>query len=825
MSITVTENKNIPVKAGGIIFIQGSPCNSINFLMEGEIEILTTSDKELAEMQEQEIIDRSQRVCTLQENTFFGVDSVLTGQDYNYSIRATKDSTISVYPTEKLSINALIQNKLNYAFLMARSLVKLQQKSMRKIKTLDVFIRDIQRIQDTLGLLFMRLSKSYTLKSQGKLSSYAHELWETFKANNGELPAPLSLKIVKQSYEKVLDKNYGFETNLENQKVNFLYKFFSSPTDLQMKFFQHDPFILKYLAIELGGEISNIMGDIERAYQSFKQEFTHFADEKNNWLLEFSKLFEAVRERKVEADEKLIREILNYLINLTTNVNNKFYKEFNFNLEPSEKVIATVRAKLEAKKGETVEVVEDFGDVPEELEDSLTKILDYTDVEEDFRKKVIKNVSDFRRVEDKGSDDSDIRKLRRTVTDLYWKLYEIVYLKTYKSGDMIPAVELFINFGILDDKLLKNHHLIEIYKEKDTYSSKYPIFYTKQWLDKVFDKKEDPSISELGQSFYEVLRDEHRDKLQGRKLTDVPEELNSGEDRVIFELKNMLRSTVKITTGQPRTAQPILTSDNFWRDVKDMRVTRQRLEKTIDEVLERDFSVFHRQILYKNPERNIYKEFVMKKVVPNFIIVPSAGTNIMMYQELDGKNKSSRGRFAIPAFANAPDNTSQYDDLFLLLLKACAVFRWELLRSLLGHAWTDPTESSLTSDYMDYIQFYKKNAKLSPEAKEKVKTEFKRFRTDRDKYVHDYMQWIINEFDGQMKLNVVVREIFFKHVPFKKEYREKLGKSPRYQDIFTRMTNIKRRDLKKMDNKYFKYTKDGQPLPEELQNNMDFYKF
>ncbi len=824
MSLTVTSNQNVSVNAGDIIFIQGQQCNSINFIMEGEVEILTTSEKDLSELNEQEILDNSQRVCTLQENTFFGVDSVLTGQEYSYSIRALKKSTISVYPTEKISINALIQNKLNYAFLMARSLVKLQQKSMRKINTLNVFIRDIQRIQDTLSLLFMQLSNSYSLKSSGKLSSYAHELWETFKANKGELPAPLSLKIVKQSYEKILDKKYGFESNLQQQKVSFLYKFFTAPTNLQMSMFQHDGFILKYLAVELGGEISNIMGDIERAYKTFKQEFLHFSHDKDNWLLEFAKLFEAVRERNIEADEKLLRDVINYLINLTTNVNEKFYKEFNFNLEPSEKVIATVKAKLESKAGEQVEVVEDYGDVPEEIEDSLVKIIDFADIEEDLRKKIIKNVSEFRRVEDKGSDDSDVRKLRRAVTDLYWKLYQEVYVKTYKSGSSTALIDMFLNYGMLDDKMLKKHHLIEIYKQKDNYDSKYPIMYTKQWLDKIFDKKEDPSISELGQSFYEVLRDEHRDVMQGRKLSDVPEELNSGEDRVIFEISNMMKSTVKITTGQPRTAQPILTSDNFWRELDDMLVNRKRLEKTIDDVLERDFSAFHRQILYQNSERNIYKEFIVKKVIPNFIIVPSAGTNIMMYQEIDGKNKSSRGRFAIPAFANAPDNTSQYDDLFLLLLKACAVFRWELLRTLLGHAWTDPTESSLTSDYMDYIQFYKKNAKLSPEAKEKVKTEFKRFRTDRDKYVNDYMQWLINEFDGQMKLNVVVREIFFKHVPFKKEYREKLGKSPRYLDIFTRMTNIKRRDMKKLDNKYFKYTKDGQELPEELQNNLDFYK-
>ena len=65
MSLSVTTNVNHQVKAGQIIFVQGMPCKSINFLMEGEIEILATSEKDLTGMEEREIIDDSRRVCTL----------------------------------------------------------------------------------------------------------------------------------------------------------------------------------------------------------------------------------------------------------------------------------------------------------------------------------------------------------------------------------------------------------------------------------------------------------------------------------------------------------------------------------------------------------------------------------------------------------------------------------------------------------------------------------------------------------------------------------------------------------------------------------------
>ena len=630
------------------------------------------------------------------------------------------------------------------------------------------------------------------------------------------------------SNEKYLDKSYGFDDSLEKQKISFLYKFFASPSDLQMKLFQHDPFILKYMAKELADEISNITGEIEKAYISFQEEFFHLSGEKDNWLLEYVKILSQVRKRNNESDVKLISDILNYLINLVTNVEKKFDNEFNFKIGVSPKVIATVKARLlsddSASDDDKSDVsIEENAEIPEECKGMLKKLLDFSDVEEETRKELIKSVAEFKRLEDRMSDATDVRKLRRRMTTAYWKLYKSVYLVSYNSANMPKFVELFLNYGLLDETLLKKHQVATLYTLEDKYNPRYPIFYATEWLKRIIEKEVDPSIDELGQTYYEIMRNLHKDKMQNRKATDLPEELNMGVDRVKFEISNMLPSTVKTTNGQLRTAVPFLISEQFWRDLDSLRVTKQRIENTIDKILDRDFSAFHRQILYQNPQRNIFKQFVMRQVIPNFVIVPSAGINIMMWQDLDGRSKTSSGRIVLPAFASDPQNTSQYDDLFILLLKACAVFRWELLRTVLGHAWTDPTEASLTSDYMDYIQFYKKSSKLSPEAKEKLGIEFKRFRQDRDKFVNDYLQWVVYEYDGQMKLNVVAREIFFKHCPFRKDVREKMLKSPRYADIGTRFHNIRRKKITELNNKYYKFTKDSQVLPEELERNIEFY--
>lgn len=47
-----------------------------------------------------------------------------------------------------------------------------------------------------------------------------------------------------------------------------------------------------------------------------------------------------------------------------------------------------------------------------------------------------------------------------------------------------------------------------------------------------------------------------------------------------------------------------------------------------------------------------------------------------------------------------------------------------------GMAWNDIKLKSLTSEYMDYIQFYRKNHDLSDEAREKVKPQIQKGRNN-----------------------------------------------------------------------------------------------
>jgi hypothetical protein len=137
--------------------------------------------------------------------------------------------------------------------------------------------------------------------------------------------------------------------------------------------------------------------------------------------------------------------------------------------------------------------------------------------------------------------------------------------------------------------------------------------------------------------------------------------------------------------------------------------------------------------------------------------------------------------------------------------------------------WADPVEGGITGEYFDYVNTYKKNSRLTQEMKEKITERFKSLRTNRDRFADDYLQWIFNEKDGIMKLNTLVREMFFKHVPFKKDVRENLEGMPAFTQMASRYKNISARNYAAYERKFKKYL-DAGGYPPEIQKYMNYLK-
>jgi hypothetical protein len=188
-----------------------------------------------------------------------------------------------------------------------------------------------------------------------------------------------------------------------------------------------------------------------------------------------------------------------------------------------------------------------------------------------------------------------------------------------------------------------------------------------------------------------------------------------------------------------------------------------------------------------------------------------------MWQEITGKRRDSAGRFLLPAFTDV--------NLIELFVRVFGRFRWELCRSIEGTAWNDIKHKSLTSEYSDYLQFYRKNKELSEERKEKLKHQILKGRnSSREIFVIDYEQWINYESMGALKLNRPVREMMATYCPFSKEIREQIKLQPVFEEAMLRYYREKQKKIREIESRHRMLLKDQIELTQELEGTLSYYK-
>ena len=165
----------------------------------------------------------------------------------------------------------------------------------------------------------------------------------------------------------------------------------------------------------------------------------------------------------------------------------------------------------------------------------------------------------------------------------------------------------------------------------------------------------------------------------------------------------------------------------------------------------------------------------------------------------------------------------QLEDIAATLIRLTGEFRWEMCKRVQGARWNDVSERSLTSEYFDYIQFYRKNSELSADARDKIKTEMIRAKNSfKEMFLRDYMVWIFYESNGVPRLNKVARTILFTHCPFCVAIREKLKINPLYRELAERYDVRMGQKRHRMDNLYQKLSNMGKKVPLEIQNEKKY---
>ena len=475
------------------------------------------------------------------------------------------------------------------------------------------------------------------------------------------------------------------------------------------------------------------------------------------------------------------------------------------------------KAAEEVSKAEQEEAEEEIEEPPMG-DEWLTYILKYASYDEEKCKRAVMMIEEYRELPDMYSTSDEVRKLRRDIAKMFYDVYMRVFKRSVKQSKIPTIVKMFLNFGFMDVTLAGEDNVSELYELAETIEEKCKssnVYTAYEWLKSIYAGENEPSKNEFDLDYVGYLREQKR---MG-EITAAQEKafLDDNWNKTVYEMDNMFKSTNRATYGKFATFQPALCEEDLINSPTSMLITVDRLNDALDYLRSVDYSLFYHEIVFSDPDHGITKETLQKEILPYIILMPNAGSRSMMWQETAGSRRDTPARFIMPILTVVEPRE--------MMTELCGRYRWEMCRKIQGMRWNDVTERSLTSEYCDYMQFYRKNHDLSAETKEKIKNALVKAKNNyREVFVKDYQCWIKYEAKGSCRLNKVAREIVFTYCPFSKDIRKVLEGNPMYQNLFEKYEIFKQRKLRHVTNFYDKYQKSGGTITQEMQDNLDFYE-
>lgn len=802
---------------GELLICEGDRTSSIVLLLKGKIDVFVSPFDDIFTNNEL-LISRSCRLFTLDQNSFLSINDVIRNGRNSFSLSAKDICTLYCFPANSIAdIKSIIATQKDYSAYLVTSLATLIDLSYTAYQKLLPICHNINALTQNLMTFFWAIKDKFYFSYSPDieiLNSY-QSIYENLKKDGYKFfPLDPDILFTQEIVDTVTDS-----PDLDNTSIEYFTSLLNVSMDSRKLFFNSESNVCEY-HIKKGSEVLDaIIFEIRNIFSILCKNMELLYLSPSNLLATYGKIATDSRDDKEAALN--ILNILTQASDITSQCIDKLQNEFdcftNIDIKEFTSLIDTVRSKAEVSASATnLNDITIGSELPKELENSLEKIMQYCSCPQDQIDSLNRRLSQFRVLKDKTSSDPEVRELRASISSDFFQIYEEAFKRTQVDNSCSKLISMFLNFGYMDERLVTKEQAIALYRlcDKEYPCTDFNVYSAKKWLDLIYTNQKDPSINDFGQDYSDVFRD-----MKKRKMVtdaDKPAYDRDFKAKVHFEISNMLKTNQKVCHGHISSYFPVLHKDIITRDLEKAVVTPHKLQQAINNLLAIDFSVFYREIWYKNEAKGIEKEPIMKEIRPDIIIVPTFGSRISMWQEITGKARNTPGRFIVPAFTD--ENLSE------LVLKLIGAFRWELCRTMMGVAWNDITEKSLTSEYTDYIQFFKKNHDLTEDAKEKIKIQIQKNRNlMRDIFTSDYETWINYESKGILRLNKLARSILFRYCPPPKEMRNNLAKQPAFADLLTQLNNSRAKIAKSLTGKYTKMFRDGQ-IDNDMELNLIFYR-
>lgn len=450
-----------------------------------------------------------------------------------------------------------------------------------------------------------------------------------------------------------------------------------------------------------------------------------------------------------------------------------------------------------------------------QLKGSLDKILSYAECEGKLEASFRKNIEKYKNTINKNGTEDKERELRRQITKEFYQVYTAAFMKSIHDKEIPKVVKMLFHFGYVDEELAGMQNAVYLYQIADQLptSPKEGVYSFYEWLIAVYEGRKEPCRNEFDLDYAAYL---HEEKRMGNISKEQEKELlKDAAGKVKYELENVFPSVNKMTFGRISTFCPVFSEHNVMKDLSTTLVSKDMVKKILNGIREKDYKAYYRETLFTNPEQGVVKEFINVEVLPDIILMPNVGTRGAMWQEIEGKRRNTPARMMSSIF--------QMEDMALIMIRLTGEFRWEMCKRIQGGRWNDVSERSLTSEYFDYIQFYRKNPDLSPDAKDKIRTDMGRAKNSfKEMFIMDYVLWVLYESNGAPRLNKVARNIMLTYCTFPLNIREKLKANPMYRELLERYDFHMEQKRHRMDNLCQKLTASGKSIPGEIEKEKQF---
>ncbi len=775
-----------------VVIRQGDNSNQIYLLTEGEIEARVAKAKdEISIISDNDIISADPLFIIKAPAVISSVDSFEPDSNgIDYSFVALTDCTVVSYKFES-DYQASFKKNISLFFKILLTIKDSSLRAINEIKKVIRFDKEIEKCSDNFGIVYEYFAKIEDGDFLG-----------VFKSNGGEVPTKIEKQFLIDNHAVLLNTEYSSDEKnifkkIDTKKVEFYTSLIRTKPEALAAIINLDFKVYKYIFSDLLLFYNKTVRELYMISSNTKKDLKNFffATDSN-----FNKIYSIENRIKsnINAGIPLLKNII--LVSKTLEHYGKELLGIEFEGIGNK---YSKMLKVEEEKKNT-------GVYKLKYKDSAMKIIDYSTLSDERKEAIVNAINDLGTVDLSDSTTKEVRQLARKLQAIFDELYLDIFFKAILDTAIPMPVKLFLYFGFISEKYLTDDQMetleeaLPSFSRENYESLEYSVIPLFDYLQLIYNEDESPGLSAMGEEFNKLLR--KNAGLKGNTLEDTP------ESKTKFELENMIKESMRITSDNPRAFIPFLIEESFRATLSTIVNTPEKMQKYIGDINHVDYGLFFRELTWKIPGKT---ELIKKEVKPYFVVVPNSGIRVQLWQELINNIRASRGRFVVPAIFNG--------DLKRSLTTALAHFRWELNKIIAGANWMSPVDGGFVGAFYDYTQYYHKNNDISIETKEDIKILFNKIKIDRDRFAHDYHLWVNYEKDGIPKLNRVVRTMFYRYIPFPKEIRDKICKLPIFEELDIKFNNIRNRELKSIEVKYNKYKQKGD-LPEDLQKYLDYMK-